>query len=432
MAALGLLTIALLLAAILSKRLSPLVALIAIPVVVALAAGEGLETGAHIVAGVRAVAPTAAMFVFAIIFFGVMSDAGLFAPFVTRLLAVVGRSPVRIAIGTVALASLVHLDGSGASTFLIAIPALRPLYDELGMDRRVLACAVALAAGVNNMLPWGGPTIRAAAALDVGVMELYRPLIPLHLTGLAFAFACAAFLGAREARRLSAAASATRADTIAASRPPEPLIAPRPWRQTANVAITLAVIALMTSGLAHPLVAFMLGVVAALTVNFPDVEAQRERIDAHAPAALMMAAILFAAGAFTGIMNGAGMLDAMANAAAGLTPPGAAAFLPAILGVLAMPASFLFDPDSFYFGVLPVLAGAAESAGGDGTKIALGALLGQMTTGFPVSPLTPSTFMLIGLAGVGLADHQRFTIPYLFAASLVMTAAGVLFGVLTP
>jgi CitMHS family citrate-Mg2+:H+ or citrate-Ca2+:H+ symporter len=429
LAVLGLATVAVLLVAILRSWLSPLVALIVVPVAAGLAGGFGVDLGGHIVTGIESVAPMAAMFVFAIIFFGVMTDAGLFRPFVNAILRVVGNSPPRIVVGTALLAAVVHLDGSGATTFLVTIPALRPLYDELGMDRRVLACAVAMAAGVSNMLPWGGPTIRAATALNVDVMDVYGPLIPVHLAGFAFVLACAWLLGVREKRRLGTIAEGNVATNPQSSNGEE---ATSPWRFAVNVLIAVFVIAAMISGTVHPVVAFMLGVVLAMSVNFPNVERQRERVDAHAKAALMMASILFAAGAFTGIMNGTGMLGAMAKAGAGLVPDAAASQLPVILGVLSMPLSLVFDPDSFYFGVLPVLASIGETAGTSQLQVAFGALMGQMTTGFPVSPLTPTTFLLIGLAGVGLAEHQRFTIPFLFAASLVMTAVGALLGILLP
>ncbi|HKJ60553.1 MAG TPA: SLC13 family permease, partial [Hyphomicrobiales bacterium] len=249
LAALGLATIAVLLLAILKKWLSPLVALIVIPVIAGLAGGFGADISEYVVDGVRSVAPMAAMFVFAIIFFGVMSDAGLFTPFVNGILSIVGSSPPRIVVGTVVLAAIVHLDGSGAVTFLIAVPALRPLYEELGMDRRVLACAVAMGAGVNNMLPWGGPTIRAATALHMDVMEVYRPLIPVHVSGLLFVIACAAMLGVRERRRIASVVSAAgvRAATLPENR--------GFWRFVANLAVTLLVMAAMITGLLHPVVA---------------------------------------------------------------------------------------------------------------------------------------------------------------------------------
>jgi CitMHS family citrate-Mg2+:H+ or citrate-Ca2+:H+ symporter len=89
----------------------------------------------------------------------------------------------------------------------------------------------------------------------------------------------------------------------------------------------------------------------------------------------------------------------------------------------------LFDPDSFYFGVLPVVASVTQSLGGHPVQVAQAALLGQMTVGFPVSPLTPATFLVVGLAGIELGAHQRFAIPFLLAASIIMTFAAVLFGV---
>jgi CitMHS family citrate-Mg2+:H+ or citrate-Ca2+:H+ symporter len=422
LAALGFLTILALMIAILSKRISPVVALIAIPVLASLLAGFGLRTGKLMIGGIEAISGVIGMFVFAILFFGIMTDAGMLKPFIAWLLRVIGRKPSRIVPGTALLALLVHLDGSGAVTFLVTIPALLPLYNELGIDRRILACVASMAAGVN-FLPWTGPTLRASAVLHLPVSAIFVPLIAVQIVGLAFVFVTSWWLGVREERRIAKQPPRDSQMTIELTGDAR---REHPRFFLLNVLVTVVVLGSMISGRIDPAVAFMIGTVIALSLNFPGLKLQQERITAHAPAAILMATILFAAGAFTGIMKGTAMINAMASVVVAHIPQHGIRLIPLGLGVLSMPLSLFFDPDSFYFGVLPILAGAGASAGLHPVTVAQSALLGLHTTGFPVSPLTPATYLVVGLSEISLAQHQRYTIPFLFAASLLMTLTAVL------
>lgn len=426
----GIATLVLLLALILTKKMSALSALVVVPVTGALVAGFGLETFDFAIAGIQAIAPVVAMFVFAIVFFGVLTDAGMFDPIINGILRAVGHDPRKIAAGSALLAMIVHLDGSGAVTFLVTIPAMLPLFDKLKMDRRVLACVVALGAGTMNLVPWGGPTLRAATALQVEITELYTPVMIPQLAGLLFVLGVAWYLGHREAKRLGLSGAGAALQAHTRQLKPEETALRKPGLFWFNILLTITTVGLLVSGLVAPALVFMLATILALMVNYPRLPEQKARIDAHAQAALLMASILLAAGVFTGIMNDSGMLSAMASATADAIPVQAGRFIPLLMAVSSMPLSFVFDPDSFYFGFLPVISEVGNAMGIAPVSIGQAAILGQMTTGFPLSPLTATTYLLIGLCGIDLADHQRFTFIYAFLTTLVMTIISILIGTL--
>jgi CitMHS family citrate-Mg2+:H+ or citrate-Ca2+:H+ symporter len=427
-ALLGLITIVVLLGAIISKKMSPLIALIFVPVVASLAGGFGLATSKFIISGIQNIAPVATMFIFAILFFGVMGDAGLFDPIIDRILKTVGAKPTRILMGTALLALLIHLDGSGAVCFLITIPAMMPVYERLKMDKRLLCLMVAMAAGINY-LPWTGPTLRSSAALHVPVTDIFTPLVIPQVVGLVYMFVVAYLLGKREEKRLGFSAAELGDIVLKREIKEEEKALRRPKLFWINAVLALIVMGTMVSGKVDPAPMFMIGTVLALLLNYPDVGAQKARVDAHAKAALMMASILLAAGVFTGIMKGTGMIAAMAKVAVSFVPPALAQHIPFAMGIISMPLSLVFDPDSFYLGVIPVIAEVGKMLGVQPIAVAQAALMGQMTTGFPVSPLTPATFLIVGLTGVELGEHQKFSIPFLWGASIVMTITCAIIGV---
>ncbi|GGT98653.1 CitMHS family transporter [Streptomyces coeruleorubidus] len=454
-AALGFATIALFLLLTMTRRVSVLVALVLLPVLAALAGGFAGELGGMVLDGLSKVAPTGIMIAFAVLYFSLMVDAGLFDPLIRGLLRLAKGDPLRVTVATAVLTLCVALDGDGASTFLITVSALLPVYRKLGMSPLVLSGVVCLGAGVMNMLPWGGPTVRAMAALKLESSDVFTPVLPAMGFGIAWVLVASWLIGRRERRRLGAltgpgeetaagepvpATAPTLGDDPVPATAPAPgdgpgavrVAAPAPRRLTVfNLLLTVVLlVALILEVMPLP-VLFVLGFAVALLVNHPTWEQQQALLDRHAKNVVLVTTMIFAAGVFTGVLTGTGMIDDMAEALVSVIPDSVGGHLPVLVAVTGMPLSLVFTPDAYYFGVLPVLAETAHGFGTDPAEIARAAVLGQMTTGFPLSPLTAATFILVGMSGVQLGEHQRFIFRWAFATTLVMTAAAVLTGALS-
>ncbi|MER5933170.1 citrate:proton symporter [Streptomyces sp. NPDC002054] len=472
---LGFAMIATFLVLIMMKKMSPIAALVLVPALFCVIAGQGAQLGDYVIDGVGKLAPTAAMLMFAIVYFGVMIDVGLFDPIVRGILRFCKADPMRVVVGTAVLAAIVSLDGDGSTTFMITVSAMYPLYKRLGLSLVVMTGVAATANGVMNTLPWGGPTARAATALKLDAADIFVPMIPALAVGLLFVFVLAYVLGVRERRRVGllalpaqesveepvaepaetlvaagtpagapgsgAAAGSAAAGSVGAgdSAPADPehegfqgldphRATLRPRLYWFNAGLTLLLLTSMIMELLPIPVLFLLGAALALTVNFPKMPDQKARIAAHADNVLNVAGMVFAAAVFTGVLTGTGMVKHMADWLVGAVPEGMGPHMALVTGLLSLPLTYFMSNDGFYFGVLPVLAEAGAAHGVSSLEIARASLVGQAL--HMSSPLVPAVYVLVGMAKVEFGDHTRFTVKWAALTSLVVLAAGIVFGII--
>ena len=422
LALLGFLMVATFMTLIMTKRMTPLVALIVIPTLFGVIAGQAAGLGDMMIDGIKNLAPTGVMLLFAILFFSTMTDTGLFDPLVGRLIRLVHGDPTRILLGTVVLCALVSLDGDGSTTYIITIAALLPLYKRYDMNRLYLCCLLMATSGIMNLTPWGGPTARAASALKLDPATLFLPLIPGMIAGLASLLALAVWFGRKERARIGTVQARDEAEFtgMAVSQYPE---ARRPKLIWFNGLLVVTLLTLLVWGLLPLSVLMMIAFAIAMIVNYPGVAEQKERIAAHAGNVLSVVSLIFAAGIFTGILGGTGMVEAMSKEVVGMIPPVMGPYMAPITALLSLPFTFFISNDAFYFGMLPILAEAGAHYGVSPMAIARASLMGQPV--HLLSPLVPSTYLLVSLAGVDLADHQRFTLLPAAMVCTVMTLVGI-------
>ncbi len=401
-------------------------ALVLVPVVFGLIAGVNpKELGEMMLGGIKQVAPTGIMLVFAVLYFAVMLDAGLFDPVVEFIIKTVKGDPLKVVIGTALLTMIVHLDGDGTATFMIVVSAFLPIYKELKMSRLVLAGIVALSVGPLHLVPWSGTSARAISTLNTTASQLFNPNVPAISGGIAWVFLVAYILGRKERQRLGVVDFDYQHHS---SLTEEQKSFRRPKLIWLNAIMTVLLIVILMKGWMPAAVLFVMASVIVLLINYPVLTDQQKILKSHGSNIFLVSSMIFAAGIFSGILTGSKMIEAMASSLVSFIPEHHANLLPLLTALTSMPASMLFTPDAYYFGVVPVLSQTAQHYNIDALEIGRAALLGQMTVGFPLSPLTASTFLLIGLCEVDLGDHQKFIFKWAFGTTIVMTIIAIITG----
>lgn len=407
----------------------------AFPILIALLCGFGpAEVFAFVKKGVSTTMTTAILFLFSIVYFGLMNDVGMFDPLMNFLSKKAGSNIVLVTLATGIIATIAHLDGTTAGTCLITVPAMLPLYKKLHIRPVVLCAIVSAAISIMNLTPWGGPVARTAIILKTDAAILWHELLPLQAVGLVIVAAFCIYMGLLEKKRGAginptgkAAELSEDMGDVSNDAPADPSLK-RPKLVWVNWFVTLVVILLMCFTKIPLYGAFMIGLAAALILNFRGSSDQANAVKRHASAALLTPMILLTTGVFLGVLEGTGIMKAMANILIGIMPNAVGPKLATVMGCLSVPFGMMLGTDSFFFGFMPLCIGVAEKFGVAAHDIAMSMLIGKDFC-IMVTPHNATTWLLIGMAGVSLKDQLKFTAPYMWGLSIITVFVAGLIGV---
>lgn len=434
LAVIGILMVVVIIYCLMQSKATPAVVFILVPIIAAFLAGFSFDQiSGFIKSGVTTTWSIAVLFIFSIVYFGVMSDVGMFDPLVNYLTEKAGANVIMVTVATALIATISHLDGALATTLLITVPAMLPIYKKLNIRPVVLLVIIGAAMSIMNLLPWGGPVARTAAITKMDVNLLWQSLIPLQIVGLIVVIAFAAVMGIMEKRRgAGLKAGVTLEDGSEGVKveevDPKVLALKRPKLVWFNILLTIGVIALLCLTKVPLYGAFMIGLALALLVNYPKASDQAARIKAHAAEALSVPAILLASGIFLGVLSGTKMLTAMATAIINVIPAFVGPYLHIVLGIFSVPIGMLLGTDSFFFGLVPLAIGVGSQYGIEPTNMAKAMLIGK-NFGVLVTPHAATTYLAIGLAGIDIKELLRFCTPLLWLVGIISLACAVVMGI---
>jgi CitMHS family citrate-Mg2+:H+ or citrate-Ca2+:H+ symporter len=414
---------------IMSKRMSAMNALVLIPIIFAVGLGfYDIKLGKMMMAGVVKVAPTGIMICFAILFFGIMIDAGLFDPVIRKILKIVHGDPMKVCVGTAILAAFISLDGDGSTTYLVTCSAMLAVHRRLGIRPIILPALAVMENQIMNIIPWGGPTGRVLAALNLEASQVFVPMIPGMILGTIFVCFVAYRWGMQERARIGVIDISHDAAAGAAEIDPEVAALKRPERFWINLALVVVLMGFLFASDVPLAILFIIGTALALIVNYKNKD-QQARISANGANAMPVVAMVFAAGIFMGILTGTKMVDAMSTAIVQAIPSSLGSHFALITSFISLPGVFFLTNDAFYFGVLPVLVKAAAAYDISSQQMAIAALIGQGS--HLLSPLVPSTYLLVGLNKVEFGDLQRFALLPSICVCMIFLVTALTLGLIS-
>ena len=430
----GLLIILTIVGMLLSGKVLPSVAMTLVPIIGALLVGFSLhDIDLFFNGGFNKVIHIAIMFIFAILYFGVMQDVGLFNPIVKGVLRFAKGNVIAVAVCTVFVAAITHLDGSGASTFLITIPLLLPIYKELKISPYLLVLLIGASASIMNLLPWAGPVGRVSSVIGIHATVLWQPLIIVQILGMDFLIILAIFLAKRETKRIASGYNNIKGlehkenytSESTDINEPETFIV-RKNVYWVNVFVTVCLIASLMLRLVPIELSFMIALAIALPLNFPKVKDRADRIKAHSSGALMMALIILSAGVFLGILDGSGMLKALANSIIDILPTGILNNISTIVAIFGVPFELILNTDAYYFGLLPIVSEVASSFGVTPETTSYLMLVSNVAGTF-ISPFSPALWLAIGLAGIDIGKYIKYSFMWIWMMSIFLLICTMIF-----
>ena len=423
---------------IMTKKLSPFTSLVMIPLlfaIIAMVAGVAKKgtIGDFVLKGLTTTANTGIMLLFAILYFSIMLDAGLFDPITARMIKIAKGDPMKVLMATAIVAMAVSLNGDGTTTTLICCSAFIPIYKKLNMNMMNLGVLIILQNTIMNLLPWGGPTARAMAVLKVDA-DILTYLLPGMILALAYViFYVAPHMGRAERKRLGVRElTDEEIDEMTSVVDPEVSEIRRPNMFLFNGILTIVLIAWLVASsfikaiAMPPLLLFLVGTCIALMANYPKLGDQSKRIGANGGDAVQVVILVFAAGVFMGLFQGTGMAEALAKSFTAIIPNSMAGFWGLVIALISAPGTFFLSNDGFYFGVMPVLATAGRAYGFTNMQMALASLMGQAF--HLLSPLVAFIYLLLRLTGLDMGKWQREAGKYALGVFAIFVVTVMLSG----
>jgi len=414
----------------LSKKMHLMVPFIVVPIIAGLCCGYPLtEVLGFAAQGVNGAFNSIMLCIFAILYFSVLSETGMFDIIVNKLVNITKGNIFIVMVVTIVVAFIGHLDGAYNTTYLIAIPALAPLYKKLNIDRRCLVLLVSLAAAPMTGTAWATPAKMPVYAPEVDPVIMANSQLPVIAIMFSAALIFALALGVYYSRQNASELAMLRESFIkndAASKvdfSDKPLARPQLfWVNLVLFLGSLLCFVFMTTVKTYIL--FMVFSSVALLINYHSQKEQSQIVRKHSATMLAPAILFMGISVMVGILNGTGMVTAMVDAVLSIVPQSMARWIHVWYKILVLPLE-IFIPYQAFQSMNPLLLGIGAGCGLTAYQVLTVQCISYLN---PCSPLVAANNLACELAEVDIIQQVKYSVIPCIAFNILSTLVYLAFG----
>lgn len=398
-----------------------------IPIIAALILGYGLkDIQGFMNDGFKSVLNTIILFSFAVMFFSLLSDVGMFDVIVNRVMKYLGNNVLAVLYVACFVTMISHLDGSGATTALVTIPTMLPIFKKMKIRPACVVFVMSIMSGAMNITPWCASMLRVTSVTGLDAQVLWRYLAPVQafaiVCGLLFMIPIAAIekkngAGMTDVEFAALKASLDQPAKVSVSKP--------------VLVFDLALTAIMVVGLLlgwfGTAIGFIVAFGLALVVNFKTTKEQGGKIKQYGGPAINMVMTIIAIGVLVGVMNGTGMIEGMTNAILAVLPESLGKHLCFVVSLFVVPINTIIGSDNVYFALTPIMQSLVSTYGVTDLALATSIVV-PCALAANVTLIGASPYLALGLADVTMGEHLKYSFKWIWLLAVACTVFGMVIG----
>ncbi|MGG4484180.1 SLC13 family permease [Paenibacillus illinoisensis] len=416
----------------LRNLLTPNVVFVVLPTIAAIVCGYSLkEIGGFVGDGLVSVLNTATLLAFAIIFFTIMKEVGVFNVIVKFIMRFLNNSVFSVLVVSLIIAAICSLDGNAYATLLVTVPALMPIYDQMKISRKSLFLCVVIGVGATGVTPWGGSLLRAVAVTHVDPIALYYSLLPIQGVILVLGIICLYFVSKIETRN-GAGISDADFKTFKTTHIEQNLSLKQENAKKMlpfNFILLIAVLTILILNIIPSYYLFMLAVAVAIPLNYPKTSDAQKKIKDYGATVVPVMITFLSIGAFLGIMEGTGIFKDMVSSIVSMFPSSFGPYIYIVVAAFSVPIVIALGSDAFYFALLPLVAGVASQFQVSAESVTHALLITEQI-GLLLSPAIPATYLGLSLLGLNIGEHVKYSFKWAWGISIGALIMAFVFGIL--